>query len=259
MKRLPLLQQLKLVFPQLEEKELFTATLCGEIYVDGECIRDPQFKVSPQVLIERSRKKYVSRGGLKLERALDLWRPPVEGRVLLDAGSSTGGFTDCLLQRGAKAVYAVDVGHNQLDYTLRMHSSVVVMEKRNILSFSPKELKVDWAVADLSFRSLRGVASHILTLTKEGRLIALMKPQFETPKGESLKGGVVRSAEELLAVGESLYKDLEKEGCSVQALCASPIRGRKGNQEFLLDLCRGGKMDLSVLMKDMARELGVDS
>ena len=143
--------------------------------------------------MEISFPKYVSRGGFKLEKALSEFGMDVTGLVMLDAGSSTGGFTDCLLQNGAKAVHSVDVGFNLLDFKIRNDSRVVVHEKQNIMTLTKEALvpAPQAAVADLSFRSIKGAASHILDLVGDTWLIALIKPQFEVPKWQENFFGVV--------------------------------------------------------------------
>ena len=136
MKKITLYQKLKKDFPAVPEKELYAQILCGEVLVDEQIIRDPKFPVDTETGIILNPKKYVSRGGFKLEKAIELWKPSLEGRIVLDAGCSTGGFTDCLLKNGAASVYAVDVGYNQLDYSLRTNPSVVVMEKHQYYACS---------------------------------------------------------------------------------------------------------------------------
>ena len=194
--------------------------------------------VCPDVTIEIHPIRYVSRGGIKLDYALKTWNIPVFGKVLLDAGASTGGFTDCLLQFGAIHVHAIDVGYNQIHPKFRKDPRVTVMEGTNILDIQVLTPAPHGAVCDLSFRSLRGAASHILSLTLENWLVALVKPQFEG--GGDLPGfaGVVRSEEALVRILESLQEDLKKEGVHTRKVLESPIRGRKGNREFFFYLVR---------------------
>ena len=236
MKKRRLLQRLIEEFPEYTEKELFAAILCGDIKVGEERIRDSKAMVSADVKLELTRKKYVSRGGFKLEKVLELWKLPVKGSRVLDAGSSTGGFTDCLLQKGALSVYAVDVGYNQLDYSLRTNPAVVVMEKTNIMSVTSLDPRPDWAVADLSFRSLRSAARHILDLTSEGRLIALMKPQFELEQPDDDFDGIIREPELILEIASRVMAEMAEEGAFVRNAALSPVTGRKGNQELLFDI-----------------------
>lgn len=208
--------------------------MCGEVLVNGERSKDPKSQVSPEASFAFSEKRYVSRGGTKLEHALTHLDFEVEGRIILDAGASTGGFTDCVLQHGALHVHAVDVGTNQLAYSLRTDPRVTSHEKTNIMgveSFSPKP---DVAVADISFRSLRKAAAHILGLTVESSALVLAKPQYEWPKDDEAFRGVVKEPSDIRAALFDLVKDLSIEGVFVCGVAASPITGRKGNREFFL-------------------------
>lgn len=236
MKKKRLMQRLVEEFPEYTEKELFAAVLCGEVLVGSERIRDSKAMVAGDAVLELTRRKYVSRGGFKLEKVLELWDLPVRGSRVLDAGSSTGGFTDCLLQKGAESVYAVDVGYNQLDYSLRTDPSVVVMERTNIMSVESLDPPPHWAVADLSFRSLRSAARHILDLTLDRRLIALMKPQFELERPDDDFDGVIRDPELILEIAAKLMAEMAGEGAYVRNAALSPVTGRKGNQELLFDI-----------------------
>ncbi|MFO7729687.1 MAG: TlyA family RNA methyltransferase [Spirochaetia bacterium] len=240
MKKLPLLQLLHTKFPQFSRKALYARVLCGEVAVNGEHHRDPQLKVSIDSEIKLEQRKYVSRGGLKLEAALTMWQLPVEEKVFLDAGASTGGFTDCLLQHGAQKVHAVDVGYNQLDYSLRKDPRVLVLERTNVMHVQELKPPPHAAVADLSFRSLRGAAAHIISLTTEQWMVGLLKPQFEAAS-EHLKAfdGVVRAEEDAYRILHEVTESLKDEGLQVRAVAPSPVSGRKGNREFLLLLTGG--------------------
>ncbi len=207
--------------------------ICRNVYVDGELCTDPRQKFPADSAVEIIFPKYVSRGGFKLERALELFDFPVEGLTFIDAGSSTGGFTDCLLQHGASHVHCVDVGYNLLDFSLRSDSRVSVHEKTNIMELEDMDPRPDAAVADLSFRSIGGAATHILNLTRTRRMTALIKPQFEVPKGTEGFDGVVRDNALLRQTLESVYQALRNEGVGVFDVCISPVRGHKGNREFL--------------------------
>lgn len=236
MKKVRLLHLASRKFPEYNEKELYAFILCGELLSSGEKIKDPKALVPADTKLELNKKKYVSRGGLKLEKALDFWSLQVKGKRILDAGSSTGGFTDCLLQNGALSVYAVDVGYNQLDYSLRVNPAVVVMEKTNIMSVKKLDPKPHWAVADLSFRSLRSAASHILSLTSESRLIALMKPQFELENPDADFDGIIRDPGRILDITQSVINEMAGEGAYVCRASLAAVTGRKGNQELLFDI-----------------------
>lgn len=230
---IPLFQKLKHDYPGIDGKELYAMILCGEVLVENQVLKDPKLPVSGDSLLELNPKKYVSRGGYKLEKAIQLWEPPVKGSIILDAGSSTGGFTDCLLQNGASSVYAVDVGYNQLDYSLRMNPAVVPMEKTNIMHVEKLDPTPRWAVADLSFRSIRSAASHIINLTYEKFLIALVKPQFEWENPDDSFSGVVSSSDKIIEIAEGVIDELYSESAFVLKAAASPVSGRKGNRELL--------------------------
>lgn len=234
MKRTTLLEAARAAFPGLTKDEAYAAIVCGEIYVNGERSRDPKLPVLPSSPVERRRVPFVSRGGLKLEHALSAWSIDVRGKVVLDAGSSTGGFTDCLLSRGAAAVHAVDVGTNQLAYRLRTDPRVLVHEQTNIMHLSELSPEPDAAVADLSFRSLRGAAAHILTLTREQWGVVLLKPQFELQGGDADFHGVVEDDKLLLELVSETLSMLRDEGAFPVRIVASPITGRRGNREFLV-------------------------
>ena len=233
MKKRPLLEVLRGLEPGSDREELLARILCGEVRVDGARIRDPRFPAdSSEVSLER--RAFVSRGGLKLEGALAVHGPPVAGLCLLDAGCSTGGFTDCLLQRGASRVIAVDVGYGQLDYRLRRDPRVTLLERTNILSLTPENLPAvpEGAVADLSFRSLRRAAAHLLALTGGGWLVALVKPQFEwRSPGQDFRG-VVRDPRVRRQVLRRLAADLEAEGVFLQQVAAATPAGARGNREY---------------------------
>ncbi len=181
---------------------------------------------------------YVSRGGLKLEKALDHFAIPVAGRIALDVGSSTGGFTDCLLQRGAAKVYAVDVGTNQLAWKLRSDPRVVSMEKTNMRAVTRVQIPepIDLVVCDASFIGLATVLPAALALAGPGaHLAALIKPQFEVGKGRVGKGGIVRDPELHAEVVATVSAWLAAQpGWTVLGVTESPITGAEGNKEFLI-------------------------
>src|SRR6266404_4514156 len=181
---------------------------------------------------------YVSRGGMKLEKALDHFAIPVAGSIALDVGASTGGFTDLLLQRGAARVYAIDVGTNQLAWKLRSDPRVLSMEKTNIRDVTRKEVPepIDLIVCDASFIGLRTALPAALVLAAPGaHLVALIKPQFEVGKGRVGKGGLVREPELHKEVCETISAWLARQrGWKVQGVIESPITGAEGNKEFLI-------------------------
>ena len=190
----------------------------------------------------REQSLYVSRGGEKLAHALEVWKIHCAGTIWVDAGCSTGGFTDCLLARGASCVHAVDVGTNQLDWRLRKDARVLVREGTNVMDLRAGDLDPapQRAVADLSFRSLRRAASHILGLTSEGWGIFLFKPQFEWTRPSREFRGVVRDPRTVVSIARELVDAFASEDLGVEKAVLSPIRGRKGNRELLF-LLRSGK------------------
>lgn len=185
---------------------------------------------------------YVSRGGLKLEKALDHFAIPVKGRIALDVGASTGGFTDCLLQRGAAKVYAVDVGTNQLAWKLRQDPRVVCLEKTNIRGVTRGEIPepIELIVCDASFIGLRTALPAALALAgARAHLVALIKPQFEVGKGRVGKGGIVREPGLHQEVCDTISKWLaDRPGWRVLGVIESPITGAEGNKEFLIAAVR---------------------
>lgn len=250
----PVLDLLVERYPRYSRERLKTFIACRNVVVDGEACVDMKGRYRSDANISLIFPQYVSRGGFKLAHALAVWHLDPSGLVMLDAGSSTGGFTDCLLQHGAAIVHAVDVGYNQLDYRLRTDSRVVVHERRNIMTLKRLEPQPAAAVADLSFRSITRAASHILSLTTERWMVSLIKPQFELPKGQKDFFGVVHSPDLLLSVLLEVYRALDHEGVGIESITSSPILGRKGNREFLA-LLRPGKVlhedDFTALIEDV--------
>src|SRR5574344_1715063 len=224
----------RLRYPQFDSDHLQAFFACRNVFVNDELVTDPHMKIKSDSDLEIIvNEKYVSRGGLKLEHALQQFGLDVKDKVMLDAGASTGGFTDCLLQHGALLVHRVDVGYNQLEYSLRKDSRVIVHERQNIMTLDCIEQIPDMAVADLSFRSISGAASHIMGLVREKLIVALIKPQFEVPKWQVGFDGVVKDPELLRQVMLNVRRTLEEDGCGICDLSVSPIKGRKGNVEFL--------------------------
>ena len=198
--------------------------------------------VTAEIRLKGEPLPYVSRGGLKLEKGLESFGIDVEGLSALDVGASTGGFTDCLLQRGARRVIAVDVGYGQLAWKLREDPRVLSLEKTNIRHLEPEMLPElpDLAVIDASFISLDKVLPPTLRLIKEeGTIVALIKPQFEVGRGQVGKGGVVRDEKKHLEVVEAITVLAQGLGLQVLGVCESPILGPKGNKEFLIHLRKG--------------------
>ena len=235
MKKVPLLTLLKNVYPEYSSDKLYSHILCGEVIADGGVIKNPKELFPQDTPVVLTDKKFVSRGGFKLEKALEVWKIDVKGKVVLDAGSSTGGFTDCLLQHGASRVHCVDSGSNQLDFKLRQNPAVLVREKTNIIDVAPGDLEPQphLAVCDLSFRSIVHAASHILSLTSGKKLIALVKPQFEERGLVPGFDGVIRKAEDLRRVLAETARLLAEDNSCIADIIESPIQGTKGNREFL--------------------------
>ena len=212
--------------------------MSGQVYVEGQKADKPGISYEENVSIEVRGEScpYVSRGGLKLEKALRDFGVKPEGYVCSDSGASTGGFTDCLLQQGAKKVYAIDVGYGQLDWKIRSDPRVVVMERTNIRYVTPEDLgePLDLSVIDVSFISLKIVLPAIKQLLKpEGQVLCLIKPQFEAGREKVGKKGVVRDPEihkEVLDAFVSLADQLE---FTILGLTFSPVKGPEGNIEFL--------------------------
>lgn len=243
-KKRPLLQLLMNQYLSKYTKDQLTAFVaCKNVYANGELSTDPRQLFSEDCSLSLSFEQYVSRGGYKLEHALDEFSLSVEGLVMLDAGSSTGGFTDCLLQRGAKLVHSVDVGYNQLDWRLRTDSRVLVHEKQNIMTLEELSPPPQASVCDLSFRTIGEAASHILSLCGSSWLVALIKPQFEVPKHLQDFTGVITDKGLLVEVMQTVHTFLSEEGVGIHALCLSPLTGHKGNREFLALLKRSEGLD----------------
>jgi 23S rRNA (cytidine1920-2'-O)/16S rRNA (cytidine1409-2'-O)-methyltransferase len=240
--RVPLIERLKILFPDRDEKALFADILAGGVSLAGRTLTKPGLPVAADAAVEvRARPPYVSRGGEKLAAALDRWSIDCAGKVWVDAGCSTGGFTDCLLQRGAAVVHAVDVGENVLDWKLATDARVRARQGCNIMTVQAGALEPapDAAVADLSFRSLRRAAAHILSLTREGWGIFLVKPQFEYREPPPDFHGVVSDPAAVRAILEEVVASLAAEGVRVEKAMRSPITGRRGNREYLFLLSRG--------------------
>jgi 23S rRNA (cytidine1920-2'-O)/16S rRNA (cytidine1409-2'-O)-methyltransferase len=235
-RRKTLLDILCLRFPEKTREQHLACVLCGDIYAAGERVRDPRRSFPADVQIQFKTKTFVSRGGEKLEFALTAWNITAAGKIVLDAGSSAGGFTQCLLEHGARGVHAVDVGYNQIHPALRKYPRVFLQEETNIMSLSSLNPQPAFAVCDLSFRSLRGAARHILALTAEDRLIALVKPQFEWENPPADFDGVVRGEDALRSILLDLISALQTEKVYTRDIAESPITGRSGNREFLFDL-----------------------
>ncbi len=234
----------------LVERRLFPARekarqgiLAGLVSVEGRIIDKAGTRISGEARIEIKEKScpYVSRGGLKLEKALREFRIEVKGKVAIDIGASTGGFTDCLLREGAARVYAVDVGYGQLSWKLRCDKRVINLERKNARYLKREEVEEepDLATIDVSFISLDKIIPVVVPLLRDkGEVIPLVKPQFEVGKGKVGRGGVVREANLHRETILKIMKLAEKLGLGIQGLIPSPLKGPAGNREFFIHLSK---------------------
>ena len=212
--------------------------MAGQVFVNGQKVDKAGAPVAPDAAIEIHGKtlKYVSRGGLKLEKAMACWPIVLEHRICADIGASTGGFTDCMLQNGADKVYSVDVGYNQLDYRLRIHPKGVCMERTNARYLTREQIpeELDFFSVDVSFISLELILPAVRPLMKEGgQGVCLVKPQFEAGRDKVGKKGVVRDPAVHLEVLEHFLEHAAKAGFTVLDVTFSPIKGPEGNIEYL--------------------------
>ena len=213
--------------------------MSGNVYVDGQKAdkAGASFDAEADIEVRGSACPYVSRGGLKLEKALRDFGVDPKGFVCSDSGASTGGFTDCLLQQGAKKVFAIDVGYGQLDWKIRSDERVVVMERTNIRYVTPEQLgePLDLSVVDVSFISLKLVLPVIKNLLKQdrGQVLCLIKPQFEAGKDKVGKKGVVRDPQVHIEVLNDFIELAKSLNFTIQNLTFSPVKGPEGNIEFL--------------------------
>ena len=212
--------------------------MAGQVYVNGQKVDKAGAPVREDDKIEVRGKqlRYVSRGGLKLEKAMACWPITLDGAVCADIGASTGGFTDCMLQNGAAKVYAVDVGYNQLDWRLRTHPQVVCMERTNARYLTREQIPepLDFFSVDVSFISLKLILPALRPLMKEGREgVCLVKPQFEAGREKVGKNGVVRDPAVHLEVLEHFLGHAAQAGFAIKDITFSPIKGPEGNIEYL--------------------------
>jgi len=235
------------------------AVMAGQVLVNEQKIDKPGTPVAPEVTIRLLGNKlpYVSRGGLKLEKALQIFPISVDGKVVADIGASTGGFTDCALQNGAVKVYAIDVGYGQLAWKLRNDERVVNMERTNVRYLEADSLpeQVDAATIDVAFISLDKILPAVHKILKpEGFVVALIKPQFEAGKENVGKKGVVRDAAVHEQVINNVISFAKGEGFGIAGLDFSPIKGPEGNIEYLLHLTLGD--DDTVSSEQVAQLVG---
>jgi 23S rRNA (cytidine1920-2'-O)/16S rRNA (cytidine1409-2'-O)-methyltransferase len=243
----------------VRSRELARALIIeGKISVDGKMITKAGTLVSDasQIIVEEPGIPFVSRGGLKLDAALNYFAINVVDKVIVDVGSSSGGFTDCLLKRGARKIYCIDVGYGQLAWTLRQDTRVILLERTNIRNLDEmvqrqdpkirnevfddlKMSRIDMATIDVSFISLIKVVPETLKFLKDdGEIIALVKPQFEVGKGEVGKGGIVRDGDKRMSAVKKVQEALEGIGLMTAGVFESPVTGQKGNIEYFLYMKR---------------------
>jgi 23S rRNA (cytidine1920-2'-O)/16S rRNA (cytidine1409-2'-O)-methyltransferase len=226
------------LFPSRHQAQ--TAIMAGEVRINGRVAAKPSDSVHEQHEISvATRGRYVGRGGIKLQGAIEHFGIVCEGKTALDIGASTGGFTDCLLQKGARKVFAVDVGHGQLAWKIRSDSRVITLEKTNARRLSEAEIPepIEICVIDVSFISLTLILpSAFQLLTSDGMILALIKPQFELPREEVSRGGIVRSTELHEKAQQKIVAFAQTIGARVAGLVPSSIAGTDGNQEFFICL-----------------------
>jgi 23S rRNA (cytidine1920-2'-O)/16S rRNA (cytidine1409-2'-O)-methyltransferase len=243
----------------VKSRELARALIIeGKISVDGRKITKAGTLVSDaaQIILREPGLPFVSRGGLKLDAALNYFAIDVVDKVIVDVGSSSGGFTDCLLKRGSRKIYCIDVGYGQLAWTLRQDHRVILLERTNIRNLDAmlqrqdpkirsqvfddlKMRRIDMAAIDVSFISLIKVVPETLKFLKDdGEVLALVKPQFEVGKGEVGKGGIVRDEDKRMSAVKKVQKDLEALGLMTAGVFESPVPGQKGNIEYFLYMKR---------------------
>jgi len=217
--------------------------MAGNVLVNGVPVTKAGSAFDQEVRVElRGREMpYVSRGGLKLEAALEHFGVEIRGVTAMDVGSSTGGFTDCLLKRGAKRVYCIDVGYGQLSWSLRNDPRVILLERTNIRHLEKERIpdRIDFVCIDVSFISLQKVIPKVMEFIGEkGEVLALVKPQFEVGKGEVGKGGIVRDEEKRTAAVKTIETFAVDAGLRSIGTFLSPVAGQKGNREYFLYLRR---------------------
>lgn len=229
-------QVLQELLPAYSKTQIQSWIMQGKVKVDGKVITKAGSPVSPQAKIEYDieQPKYVSRAGFKLEKALEHFNIDVTGLIVLDAGLSTGGFADCLLQAGAKKIYGVDVGYGQVHEKIRNDPRVVVLERTNLRELKTVGQPVDLVTLDLSFISVLKVMDAVNALLKaDGQLIILIKPQFEAAKHEVGRGGIVKDPEIHKKVIDQVTSAIALQGYELIGVIESPILGTTGNKEFL--------------------------
>jgi len=222
--------------PDLSRNFIQSLIMQGKVFVEGKQVTKAGTLIyeDSKLIVKAEQPKYVSRAGLKMEKALENFNIDVTGYVALDAGLSTGGFTDCLLQKGGRKVYGVDVGYGQVHEKIRNDARVVVMERVNLRHLDPLPQKVDIVTLDLSFISVLKVIDVVAAALKDhGELVVLIKPQFEAERKNVGKGGIIKDDAVHQQVVEKIIEGLSQHGFICQGVTESPIFGSSGNKEFL--------------------------
>ena len=248
-----------------ESRQKAQATIMsGLVFVNGQRVDKPGTQIAPDAALEirGNTLRYVSRGGLKLEKAMDRWPIDLQNAVCMDIGASTGGFTDCMLQNGARKVYAVDVGYGQLAWSLRSDPRVVCLERTNARYLTHEQIpdELDFASVDVSFISLKLILPALRgVLKQDGQVVCLVKPQFEAGREKVGKKGVVRDPAVHLEVLEHFLEHAAEAGFGVKDITFSPIRGPEGNIEYLGYLQAGAETawsgDLNALVEQSHQTL----
>jgi 23S rRNA (cytidine1920-2'-O)/16S rRNA (cytidine1409-2'-O)-methyltransferase len=222
--------------PQYSKTQIQSWIMQGKVKVDGQIVTKPgtMLDVTVALTYDIQEPKFVSRAGFKLEKALDYFGIDVTGYVVMDAGLSTGGFTDCLLQRGASKVYGVDVGYGQVAEKIRKDPRVVLLERTNLREVRDLGEQVDLVTLDLSFISVLKVMDAVIAVLKpQGKLLVLIKPQFEARKEDVGRGGIIKDERVHKQVIERVTGGLKEDGFTCIGVTESPIEGATGNKEFL--------------------------
>ncbi len=240
-----------------------TTIMAGLVYVDNQRIDKAGTKIdiNSKIMVKGNPLPYVSRGGLKLEKAIKDFKINLKDKICIDIGASTGGFTDCMLQNKAKKIYAIDVGYGQLDWKLRQNNRVIVMERKNIRYVEKDDLDelADFAAIDVSFISLKLVIPVVKNLLEDsGGIVALIKPQFEVGKGKVGKGGVVRELSLHKKVVWDIVDFIQDLGLYILDFTYSPVQGPKGNIEYLLYISKNNE-DKNLLDETLINHVLKDS
>ena len=239
--------------------------MSGNVYVDGqrEDKAGAMFDREKQVIeVKGNTLKYVSRGGLKLEKAVDVWALSLEGKICMDIGASTGGFTDCMLQYGAKTVFAVDVGTGQLSDIIKNNPRVISMENTNIVNCRKEDfsLNIDFATVDVSFVSLTKILSYVMDILNEsGEAIILIKPQFEAGRRNVGRKGIVRDPKTHKNVIKSICSYVFELGFAIKNITFSPVKGSDGNIEYIMYISKVGNGINSIDFSDFIERVVLEA